>query len=75
MIAIDSGTLPTAAQDPAYDLMQETNGHYDHVPLDATDDSQAKRLGWLWHSEHHGQTVITRNDPDGRTNIVSVLGL
>jgi len=73
MSAADFATQPAESRRAAYDLMQETNGYYDHVPLKAVDDSQAKRLGWLWHREHRGQTVVTRSDHDGRTCIVSVL--
>jgi hypothetical protein len=74
MITTDFETQRAEQRSSAYDLMQETNGYYDHVPLNAKDDSQAKHLGWLWHREHCGQTVVTRSDYDGQTSIVSVLG-
>lgn len=61
------------SRDVGYDLMQETSGHYDHVLLDASDNREARRLAWLWHAEHRGQTVVARHDADGRTTIVALL--
>jgi hypothetical protein len=54
--------------------MQETNGYFERRPLDAVDDGEARRLGWLWHGEHHGQTVITRRGDDGPDSIVTIIG-
>ena len=68
-----SRAAETCGRGVGYDLMQETNGHYDHVLLGACDTREARRLGWLWHAEHHGQTVISHHDADGQTTIVAIL--
>jgi hypothetical protein len=58
----------------AYQLMQETAGHYVGFHVDAASDRDAVRFAAEWHSTHRGQTVITRDERGGRVSIVAKFG-
>jgi hypothetical protein len=55
----------------AYQLQQETAGHYVGFHVDAASERDAVRFAAQWHSSHRGQTVITRWERDGRVSIVA----